>query len=402
VNTWIHGLAQHCGPLATAASHFAAQQGFENDPPRGVGALKLLARALRDHADTGGERADEGPFLDGAGAFLALVLLEQLDGARYVSREGSHRLLLGAHGTFDPFRSIEAVLDADDVVGALTHELARAEAEVHGRGPIARVVAEAHAQLARYAPDVRIVERFDSKLWLRREDDMVELDLARVIEVTRGEPDAVLRGAVRHALRAVSLLEGPLTADFELAAERLVPRLVGPGFLAQLPRGQRPERVYVEPLAGELGMALLLRYEHGARFIRRDEVAAWPASPEAVQTLAINNLARLSERARFVRADLELGPLVLARTGDGLDSARLLLPGLCEVLAPELGTPFLAAVPHRDALFACPLGHAALTVQVQARVREESSRASHAITQQLYVVSPDAPLRVAGPEDFTD
>lgn len=398
----MHGLAQHCGPLVAAAAHFSAQQGFEDDPPRGLAALKVLARALHGHLEARSEAVEDGPFVDGAGAFLALVLIEQLDGARYVSREGHHRLRLGAHGSFDPFRSIEAVLDADDIVGALTHELARAEAEVHGRGPVARVVAEAHAQLARYAPEVRIAEQFDSKLWLRREEDMVELDLARVIDVTRGEPEAVLRGAVRHALRAVSLLEGPLTADFELAAERLVPRLVGPGFLSQLPSGQRRERIFVQPLAGELGVALLLRYERGARFIRRDEVAAWPASPDAVYTLAVNNLARLSEHARLVRADIEHGPLVVARTGDGLDSARLILPGLFDVLAPELGAPFAAAVPHRDALFACPLGNAAHAAQVQARVREESSRASHAITQELYVVSRDAPLRVATAEDFSN
>jgi uncharacterized protein YtpQ (UPF0354 family) len=76
----------------------------------------------------------------------------------------------------------------------------------------------------------------------------------------------------------------------------------------------------------------------------------------------------------------------MARTGDGLDSSRLLLPALRALIAAELGSPFAAAVPHRDALLACSLAPGGGVDALRIRARNEAERARHAISGQLFVV----------------
>jgi len=85
--------------------------------------------------------------------------------------------------------------------------------------------------------------------------------------------------------------------------------------------------------------------------------------------------------------DTDAGPLVVARTGDGLDAARLLLPTLPDVLRPELGDAVVAAIPHRDVLYACPRADAPIEA-LAARAADASARAPHPITARLFDLSP--------------
>ncbi|MEZ4335273.1 MAG: hypothetical protein R3B82_01480 [Sandaracinaceae bacterium] len=104
--------------------------------------------------------------------------------------------------------------------------------------------------------------------------------------------------------------------------------------------------------------------------------------------IAIENLADRSAGARFGTVDTEGGPIVFARTGDGLDAARILLPTLHAVLAPELGDAFLAAIPHRDVLLACA-DTPRLREALLARARDDAARAPHRITDRLFRVDAD-------------
>lgn len=167
------------------------------------------------------------------------------------------------------------------------------------------------------------------------------------------------------------------------ARPRLLPRLVGAAFLAEVNRRAGRQPLYARPLVGDVHMVLLLCEQERRRYVDACELEAWGATPDLVLDAARSNLARKSEAARLLRVDAAEGTLVVARTGDGLDSSRLLLPGLHELLANELGEPFAAAVPHRDALFACSLRSRASVRLLRERARLEASRATHAITAQL-------------------
>lgn len=172
-------------------------------------------------------------------------------------------------------------------------------------------------------------------------------------------------------------------AGWAEARRNILPRLVGPAFVRALPVDDGDAQPYVARLAGELGLALVLREPGRARFVRRRERATWPS--DAVR-VAIENLARTSRAAKLLHVQGEEGGYVTARSRDGLDAARLLLPGLHELLAPELGSPFVAAVPHRDALFACAADASTCVDALAERARMEHDRARYPISGALYLV----------------
>ena len=112
-------------------------------------------------------------------------------------------------------------------------------------------------------------------------------------------------------------------------------------------------------------------------------------------TITISTRSGKSWQARVLRVvwSGDGVTLVVARTGDGLDASRLLLPGLHDVLAPELGSPFVAAVPHRDALFACPRDCERSVRALRERAARESLRAAHAISAMPVLVGMRARLQ---------
>ncbi len=355
------------GPLGPLATTFARRElGEEREP--GPAALLALARAVDRFASRPATPTEEAAFLEGAGSFLGLVLLAVV-GGRHVERAGVHRLRLGEAGFFDPFASIEAALETEPAKAALVDAVARAEAEARGQGPIARVALAFARALAERRADLTITDRFDQRVYLGE----TEVDLARAIGATEGESDAAVASAAR---KLVDMLPGGVASEVgaEEACERLHPRLVGPRFdLA----------VTTAPIALDLRVAWVLAYEGRARFVTDRDLARWSMSAREVADHAVRNLAAKSDRARLARVDTAHGPWIVARSGDGHDSARLLLPALSEILAPELGSPCVVAVPHRDALFACA-DEPSLIESLRARAAEDHARAPHGITPRLY------------------
>jgi hypothetical protein len=221
--------------------------------------------------------------------------------------------------------------------------------------------------------------------------DGVELDLSRVLGATEGEDDR----SAEHAIdKLLSMLPGAYAGpSFSDAQAWLFPRLVAPDFVARL--GAEGARLSVRAIVGgTLYAALIVGSAGRARYVRQDELLGWGIDAESALAIAVSNLAARSADARFARVDTPEGPLILARTGDGLDGARLLLPTLHDVLAPELGSPFLAAVPHRDALWAASAEPATLRKALERRVREDAMRAPHRISDSLFLVGAAGIRRV--------
>jgi hypothetical protein len=301
-----------------------------------------------------------------------------------------HRLQLGESGSFDPFAAVACALEAEDTPRTLLEQVKLAEDEAQGHGPTARVVGEVRRVLSAL-PGAQLAARFDQRLWLDLDGTSIELDLTRVVEVTRGESDAVLESAVQR-LCAPLLREA---AGGELpwldARHAIVPRLVGPRFIEALP----PSRgdLQLQRVGSELWEALVLRTKERARYVRAAEVRGWEAQGASPRAQALQNLARASERARFLQLDTPHGMLVVAETRDGLDAARVVLPGLHGVLSRALGPSFLVAVPHRDSLIACPSGPDALLTEFRRRVIAAFRAAPHAITSQVFSVDRPGTLR---------
>ena len=162
----------------------------------------------------------------------------------------------------------------------------------------------------------------------------------------------------------------------------LLPRLVASAFVEEL-HGAHPAstgRIFSRSLCPGIELALVLAYEGRARYVRTDEVSAWQDLEDAVVAQAVENLASRSGRARFASVDTDHGRLVVARSGDGLDAARLLLPGLSSVLGSALPGPHAVAVPHRDTLLACSADDAHAVAFLRQRAEDDAARAPHRIS----------------------
>lgn len=385
---WLEALRDRGGPLVEAAQGFVVEH-LGREPhraPRGRDALAELADAIDrwcDQADPG-DAADR-ELVESAGAFLGLLLIDHL-GGEHAERDGRHRVRLGLRGFFDPFATLEEVLDADDPRAELAACVRVAEAEARGEGRISRVVRALERALERERPAMQVAEHFER--YVRLAPD-VELDLDRVVEATTDQGDEAVEQAVAKLLAMLPGGDGPEGVAWDEARERLVPRLMSARFLEEL-REAHPDRgdLWAEPLGHGVRVGLLLDHDDRARYVRRDEVDRWGRQTHEPLAVAVQNLAARSDRARFGRIDTPQGPLVVARSGDGLDAARLLLPTLHDVLEPELGSPFLVAVPHRDTLLAAPSGPPALVHALCERASDEAARAPHRIGEGLFEVAP--------------
>ncbi len=386
---WVDALGARGGPLVAAARAFLSHhRGAPVIPfPRGADGLRRLADAIdawAEHDEEPSPDEDEG-FVEGAGALRGCLLLDHFADGSHAAREGAHRIRVGAHGYFDPFRAIESALEGPDARSVLVDEVARAEDEAAGRAGVGRALRLLIALLAAARGDVSVREHFEQHVVLR---DGVELDLSRVLSATDGESDS---SVLRALEKLVAMLPGgtqSLALAWDEAAPVILPRLVSADFIDRLPgESGRGELAIRTLLGGSLHVALILGYEGRSRYVRQGELDRWRTSSEDALAVALENLAARSTSARFARVDTSHGPLVVARTGDGLDGARLLLPTLHGVLAPELGSPFLAAAPHRDALWACACEPAPLRAALAARVRDDAARAPHRIGDTLFSIA---------------
>lgn len=390
---WLTALVrQRAGALAVAAERFVEEQWPAGGPAyRGgrdglTGLCKRLDRFAHLHAvDDEGERR----FVEGAGALLGVLLIEHVADAAYVSERGLHRVRLGRHGFFDPFDAIERALDAPDIRRELARAVEQAEAEANACGPLSRVAAALCRAIEAERPDLEIQGQFDCTLRLaqRQGGEPLEVDLRRAVETTS---DQDIRAVENVARRLLSLLPGAPVAETltrQELAPRLLPRLARSDSLRDLStNGQN--LLFAEPLTEELSIALLVEFEGRARYVRDDELNALGMARDDALARALDNLRARSERARLVREQGADGALFVARTGDGRDSARVLLPELHAELSARVGPSVCVALPHRDTFFACSAESAALREGLARRAADDAARAPHALSARLFMLTP--------------
>ncbi len=375
---WIDRVAEQAGPLTTVAHRFAQTHGlaFDRDAQS---TLIGLARSIERY-----DSDDDQALIEGAGAVLGVILIAHFNG-RHRSRGPKHRCELSRHITFDPFAAIERVLDADDVRRELAHQVQLAESEARHQGPVSRVITELDQQLESAGLPHRISEVFDTTAWLGPD---IEVDLSRVIEATH--EGASVERAVRRVVDSLSHAGNREALPWKDARTRMLPRVVNTAFLSTLPNDG--QHLWSEAVGPGLHVTLVLSYERRARYVRNDEINSWGVTPATARREALKRLAERSSGTRLGRVETEHGAMVIAKTGDGLDSARVLLPGMRELLSQELGASFLVALPHRDTLIACADEPHLLVAAVQAHAERESRRAPHAISEQLWRMTPSGLL----------
>ena len=374
---WLNAMEDVGGRLVPAARAFVDSQ---HPPLPGTGAagIRWLAAQLEDFVDRDTDGGDDDRFVEGAGALLGLLLIEHL-GGRTRERDGCHRVQLGRFGWFDPFGTIQEVLDAEDPRGCLSEYLSVAEREADENGPVSRVVRVFANTLGRERPDLDIESQFELTVDL---NNGASVDLARLERVARDQDEDAATEAAR---RVISMLPGANTQEetpWSEAATRLLPRLVSEKFLASLPSEQA---LYVDPVGSGVHLALQLRYGTRARYVRCAEVDSWALERAGARQQALENLAA---KSRSLRLERVTGEILRVRQGDGLDGARLLLPDLADRLAKLEPGVWVAAAPHRDVLL---LARGEALEELCKRAEDAARRAPHPVSAAIFAVTPQGP-----------
>jgi uncharacterized protein YtpQ (UPF0354 family) len=375
---WVTALQHLGGRLVPVALEFVDSRG---PPPSGGGAagVRWLADQLELHLEGDDELADDHRFVEGAGAFLGLLLIEHL-GGRAMECGGAHRIQIGRFGWFDPFEAIEETLSAENPRRCLSEYLEVAEREASGRGPVSRVVRLFSHALNEERPDLRIESRFELSVEL---SNGASVDLKRLERIASGQDDGAVLESARRVIRMLSGTRSPALTTWHEAASRIVPRLVSERFLQSLPN---EKTLYAERLGVDVYLALQLRYETRSRYLRGAELDCWAVPRAQAKHQALANLIALS---RSVRVERPGDGIVRVRQGDGLDAARLLLPDLAARLARvDETTNWLAAVPHRDALL---LGGVNAMDTLATQAADAFSRAPHPISAAVFALGPEGP-----------
>ena len=374
---WLNAMEDVGGRLVPAARAFVDSQ---HPPLPGTGAagIRWLAAQLEDFVDRDTDGGDDDRFVEGAGALLGLLLIEHL-GGRTRERDGCHRVQLGRFGWFDPFGTIQEVLDAEDPRGCLSEYLSVAEREADENGPVSRVVRVFANTLGRERPDLDIESQFELTVDL---NNGASVDLARLERVARDQDEDAATEAAR---RIISMLPGANTQEetpWSEAATRLLPRLVSEKFLASLPSEQA---LYVDPVGSGVHLALQLRYGTRARYVRCAEVDSWAMERAGARQQALENLAA---KSRSLRLERVTGEILRVRQGDGLDGARLLLPDLADRLAKLEPGVWVAAAPHRDVLL---LARGEALEELCKRAEDAARRAPHPVSAAIFAVTLQGP-----------
>jgi hypothetical protein len=343
------------------AEPFLAEQDIARGPDGLIALCDRMERWLeRDDVDEEAERR----FVEQAGASLGLLLIDHVGGSA-VARDGAHRVQLGRHGFFDPFAAVDRALDAADVRRALARQVALAEAESSGRGPISRVVHALLSALQATRPELTFVDQFEHSLWLRMDGEPFEVDLKRAVESTRDQSIEAVDAVVAKLL---AMLPGAAADALEL--DRIVPRIARADTLLS--------GLFRAPLNQELVVALMVEDRGRARYVRASEV------PAHALARALANLSARSERACIVSSETEHGSIWTARTGDGRDSARVLLASLHEELRMRIGPRVLLGIPHRDTFYACDAANPALARELARRTEHDFARAPHKLSARAF------------------
>jgi hypothetical protein len=343
-----------------------------------VPGVRWLAALLEDFVDRDSDGAEDDRFVEGAGAFLGLLLIDHL-GGRTHEREGCHRVQLGRFGWFDPFGAIQEALDADDPRKCLSEYLLVAEREAKAKGPVSRVVRVFADELSRARPELSIESQFELTVDL---DNGASVDLTRLERVARDQDDDAATEAAR---RIISMLPGAEVTEatpWSEAAPRLLPRLVSQKFVGSLPAEQD---LYLHAIGHDVLLALQLRYGTRARYLRCAEVDGWAVGLETIQQRSIENL---SAKSRALHLEPVSDGILRVRQSDGLDGARLLLPDLAARLERLSPGRWFAAAPHRDVLL---LARRPVLSELSKRAQDAALRAPHPVSASLFAVTPQGP-----------
>ncbi|MDX2016963.1 MAG: DUF1444 family protein [Planctomycetota bacterium] len=175
-----------------------------------------------------------------------------------------------------------------------------------------------------------------------------------------------------------------MTLDF--ARPRIMPRIQPESIFRHLSR----EQVAHVPFVNDTVVVFVTDLPNMTVSITTEQLIRWKLDVAECEEIARENLERYapSLEVQLVESK-EGGRAAIVSEHDGYDAARLLLSGLFEKLAPQLGGDFFVATPARDMFVALSLGPDPFVNRLQSRISADYKRLPYPICPDLFYVARD-------------
>lgn len=213
------------------------------------------------------------------------------------------------------------------------------------------------------------------------------LDLENLHRMVRHEPTRS-QEIIQHYLD--QLFSGDamqiLTMSLDFARPRIMPRIQPETIFQHLTR----EMVAHIPYVNGTSIVFVTDLPHMTVSITTEQLVKWGITIEEVEDIARGNLDQYQPELEFQLVESkEGGKAAIMSEHDGYDAARLLLSGLFDRLAPQLGGDFYVATPARDMFVAISSGPEPFLKRLHDRVEQDYQRLPYPITKEFFYVTRD-------------
>ncbi len=196
--------------------------------------------------------------------------------------------------------------------------------------------------------------------------------------------DAVVSLAVQQAVAVPGSLGG---LEQRAPVSALLPQLKDATFLRDASREGGP--LVARPFADNLSVVYVADAPAAMRYITEADLRVQGWTPQHLDAVALENLRLRIATTPFSQANQGRQVAIISATGDGYDAARILVPGLREMLAQRLPGRMLFGIPTRDILVAIGDADPAYVKQVAQRVRDDYESRPFPLSPHLYTMDGD-------------
>ncbi|MBX3388895.1 MAG: DUF1444 family protein [Phycisphaeraceae bacterium] len=213
------------------------------------------------------------------------------------------------------------------------------------------------------------------------------LDLENLYRMVNHEP---VRGTeiVEHYLDQLfagdSMQLTSMSLDF--ARPRIMPRIQPVSIFRHLSR----EQVAHVPFVNNTVIVFVTDLPQMTVSITTEQLVRWKLSPDELEQISRENLEGYAPELEIqVVESKEGGKAAIMSQHDGYDAARLLLGGLHDRLAAQLGGDFYVATPARDMFVAISPGPDPFIKRLRTRVEHDYKRLPYPISPDFFYVTRD-------------
>jgi hypothetical protein len=192
-----------------------------------------------------------------------------------------------------------------------------------------------------------------------------------------------LRALVEDHFGPVIHKEAPSLDDFSLdeLRDRIFPQVMPSEYV-----DAAPFPLVSFPLASGIRIGLVADFPQTYMYLRKEDLARWSISQDAVYEIALENLEEASRGVDIHLTENGSETFLAIESGDGYDAVRILVPGMQKFFSSHLGETFRFGIPNRDFLICWRIdGSEVFHEKMEAKIIQDNSERPYPLSSSVFV-----------------